>query len=224
MFTAQERYGRDPARVVRTKTWGDPPRWQRQAAAAGRVELVFTCSWSDWFHVAADGWRAEAWAVVKRCPNLQFQILTKRADRIAANLPPDWGAGYPNVWLGVSVEDRRYGLPRVELLRPVPAAVRFLSVEPLLEDVGRVELRGIDWVIVGGESGPGFRPMRHEWARSLRDQCAAAGVAFFFKQSSGLRPETGVELGGRIVREFPTTRALQLAARRPLDLYPGVTA
>jgi protein gp37 len=218
MFTAQERYGKDPSQVVRTKTWGDPLRWQKAAAAAGRSELVFTCSWSDWFHVDADPWRGEAWSIVRRCPNLTFQILTKRADRIAANLPPDWGQGYPNVWLGVSVENRKHGLPRIDHLRPIPAAVRFLSVEPLLEDLGAVNLDRVDWVIVGGESGPGFRPMEHDWARSLRGQCQAAGVAYFFKQSSAPRTETGIELDGKIVREYPTPRRVELAT---VDLFGG---
>lgn len=212
MFTAQERYGRDPKEVVRTKTWGDPVKWQRAAAAAGKTELVFTCSWSDWFHTDADEWRPEAWSLVRRCPNLHFQILTKRADRIAANLPADWGSGYPNVWLGVSVENRKHGLPRIDRLRLIPAAVRFLSVEPLLEDLGAVDLTGIDWVIVGGESGPGYRPMEHAWARSLRDQCGEQGAAFFFKQSSAPRTEMGIELDGKIVREYPTPRqALPMA-------------
>src|SRR5688572_899551 len=87
MFPGQKRYGRDPTTVVRTKTWGDPLKWQREAAAAGRTETVFTCSWSDWFHENADEWRDEAWDLIKRCPNLQFQILTKRHDRILGHLP-----------------------------------------------------------------------------------------------------------------------------------------
>ena len=88
----------------------------------------------------------------------------------------------PNVWLGVSVEDRQYGLPRIAELRQTPAAVRFLSCEPLLEDLGALDLTGIDWVIAGAESGNGARPMHEDWVRSLRDQCAAAGVRFFYKQ------------------------------------------
>jgi protein gp37 len=219
MFTAQERYGRDPKKVERTKTWGDPVRWQKEAAAAGRTDLVFTCSWSDWFHADADAWRDEAWAVIKKCPNLNFQVLTKRSERIADHLPADWGPqGYPNVWLGVSVENKRYGLPRIDHLRTVPAVVRFLSVEPLLEDLGTVNLTGIDWVLVGGESGPGYRHMDHAWAISLRDQCKAAGVAFHFKQSSAPRTEMGVELEGRIIREYPTPRiALPLAGAGLFD-------
>ncbi len=183
MFSEQKRYGNDPDRVLRTKTWGDPPKWQKAAAKEGRTELVFTCSWSDWFHTDADPWRAEAWAVVKACPNLIFQILTKRSDRIADHLPADWGAGYPNVWLGVSVEDKRFGVPRIEHLRPIPAVVRFLSVEPLLENIGELNLDRIDWMIVGGESGHGAREFNFDWARSLRDQCKESGTAFFFKQA-----------------------------------------
>lgn len=215
MFTAQERYGQDPSKVLRTKTWGEPRRWQKDAATDGRKEMVFTCSWSDWFHEDADPWRDEAWAVVKSCPNLMFQILTKRHENIADRLPADWGEGYPNVWLGVSFENRRYGLPRLETLRTINAVVRFLSIEPLLEDVGRIDLTGIDWVIVGGESGPGWRPMDTAWARSIRDQCAAAGVAFFFKQSAAARTEQGIELDGRIVRDFPTPRRTDALSGQP---------
>lgn len=90
MFTAQTRYGNDPSVVVRTKTWKDPFRWQREAEKNDRQELIFTCSWSDWFHEDADEWRPEAWEIVRSCPNLVFQILTKRPDRIEEKLPADW--------------------------------------------------------------------------------------------------------------------------------------
>jgi protein gp37 len=106
--------------------------------------------------------------------------------------------------VGVSVENRKHGLPRIDHLRDTPAAVRFLSVEPLLEDLGQVDLTGISWVIVGGESGPGARPMCAEWVRSLRDQCAAAGVAFFFKQWDGTRKKlAGRTLDGRTHDAMP---------------------
>lgn len=208
MFTAQERYGRDPRQVVRTKTWGDPLKWQREAATVGRIDRVFTCSWSDWFISDADGWRPEAWDVVRRCPNLHFQILTKRPERIADHLPPDWGDGYANVWLGVSVESQKYADRLCHLIQ-IPAAVRFVSAEPLL---GPLDLEpwlasGLDWVIVGGESGPGYRPMDIEWARDLRDQCRENEVAFFFKQSAAPRTEMGIRLDGEIVREYPVPRA-----------------
>ena len=97
-------------------------------------------------------------------------------------LPKDWGNGYTNVWLGVTVEDHAYGFPRVDLLRDTPAKIKFLSCEPLLEDISDIDLNGIDWVIVGGESGPGARPFDLAWARSLRQRCDESGVSFFFKQ------------------------------------------
>ena len=213
MFTAQERYGQDPETVIRTGTWGQPAKWEREAAAARRTARVFTCSWSDWFHVDADPWRAEAWAVVKACPHLHFQILTKRDDRIVAHLPPDWGEGYPNVWLGVSIENDRHTY-RADRLRDIPAAVRFISAEPVLGPMPSLDLRGIDWLIVGGESGPNFRAMDHAWVRELRALAAAAGTAFFFKQSAAPKTEMGIELDGQIVRDYPTPRVIAL---RPSD-------
>jgi protein gp37 len=207
MFTAQERFGQDPSVVLRTKTWGEPARWEQAAARAGRIERVFTCSWSDWFHQDADAWRPQAWALVKQCPHLHFQILTKREDRIADHLPPDWGAGYPNVWLGVSIENDRHTF-RADVLRDIPAAVRFISAEPVLGPMPSLDLRGIDWLIVGGESGPNFRPMDHAWARELLVKVRASGTAYFFKQSAAPRTEMGIKLDGQIVREYPTPRVL----------------
>lgn len=218
------RYGRDFSKLTRTKTWGEPLKWQKAAAAAGRTERVFTCSWSDFFHEDADRWRAEAWEVIRQCPNLQFQILTKRPERILEEkrvyrgdklsgfldweslLPLDWGDGWPNVWLGVSVENPKY-LWRVDELRKVPARIRFISAEPLLAPLPTLDLAGISWVIVGGESGPGYRPMKTEWARELLAKCRTAGVPFFHKQASALRTETGIELDGKIYHEFPDVSA-----------------
>lgn len=152
MFRDQKRYGRNPAEVVRTKTWRDPIKWNRAAAEAGNKDLVFTCSWSDWFHKDADPWREEAWEIVHSCPNLVFQILTKRADRIANHLPADWGSGYQNVWLGVTVEDQE-ATWRIPNLLAVPAAVRWISAEPLLGPVDfRPWIKQLDWIIAGAES------------------------------------------------------------------------
>lgn len=205
MFTQQARYGQDPSTVTRTRTWRDPIKWQKEAASAGKQTLVFTCSWSDWFHANADPWRQEAWAVVRQCHNLIFQILTKRADRISDCLPPDWGTGYPNVWLGVSISEPK-GIWRADELRKVPARVRFISYEPALGSLAEsLDLTGISWLIYGGESGPGFRPEDKQWARDIRTRCRMAGTAFFHKQSSGPKTETGIELDGEIVREFPVT-------------------
>jgi protein gp37 len=207
MFTAQERWGRDPSIVLRTTTWSDPLRWERDAAQRGRRALVFTCSWSDWFHEDADPWRDEAWAVIRACPHLHFQILTKRDDRIASHLPADWGpGGYPNVWLGVSIENDRF-TSRADTLRRIPAVVRFISAEPLLGPVPSLDLTSIDWLIVGGESGPGYRPMSLEWVRALQVRADQSGTAFFFKQSAAPRTEMGIQLDGRIVRNYPTPRS-----------------
>jgi protein gp37 len=203
MFAAQKRYGRDPSIVTRTQTWRDPLRWQKEAAARGEQWNVFTCSWSDWFIESADAWRDEAWRIIRACPNLTFQILTKRPGNIQDRLPADWGVGYQNVWLGVSIESAEYTWRRDELVRH-PAVVHFISAEPLLEDIApTLNLEHIEWLIVGGESGPGWRPMNTSWARSLRDKCRESGTVFFFKQSAAPRTEMGVELDGEILHAFP---------------------
>lgn len=135
-----------------------------------------------------------------------FQVLTKRAERMRDLLQTRLRvyAQDRHIWWGVSVENRRYGLPRLQALQDAPAAVRFLSVEPLLEDLGTLDLRGISWVIVGGESGPGARPMKREWVVSLRDQCMAAGVPFFFKQWGGVRKsQAGRALDGVTYDRIP---------------------
>ena len=135
-----------------------------------------------------------------------YQVLTKRADRLQEFLRTALHeqAALRHIWWGVSVEDREHGFPRIDLLRNAPAAVRFLSIEPLLEDLGTVNLSGIHWVIVGGESGHGARPMQSAWVESLRDQCADAGVPFFFKQWGGVqKKKAGRVLDGRTYDEQP---------------------
>ena len=153
-----------------------PSRWKRP-------RRIFVCSMTDLFLLnhPAD----MIGAVLTRIainPQHSFQVLTKRPERGFNCITHAFGATPPpNLWHGVSVEDReRKG--RIDVLREIPAAVRFLSLEPLIEDLGELDLAGIGWVIVGGESGPGARPMHPDWARSIRDQCQAAGVPFFFKQ------------------------------------------
>ncbi|HET8895415.1 MAG TPA: DUF5131 family protein [Gaiellaceae bacterium] len=182
MYREQRQYGSDPSVVRRSKTkFKDPLRWPD-------ARLVFTCSWSDWFHPGADAWRDEAWQIIRATPHLTYQILTKRPELISDRLPADWGDGYENVWLGVSVENSRFTW-RVDELRAVPATVRFISAEPLLgslfDRTGKrkpLVLEAIDWLIVGGESGPGSRKLELEWALELMDACDEAGVAFFMKQ------------------------------------------
>jgi protein gp37 len=137
-----------------------------------------------------------------------FQILTKRADlmeRSLQRMPPAL-VSLRNVWLGVSVENRKHGLPRIEFLRRTPASLRFLSIEPLLEDLGPFRLEGVDWVIVGGESGPGARPMKREWVLRIRDECQRSSIPFFFKQWGGVvKSRTGRELDGDVYDDFPAS-------------------
>ena len=175
--------------------------------------LYFVNSMSDLFHEEVpDSFIDQVFSVIRQTPHHTYQILTKRADRL-----PEYFAGRAcpgNVWLGVSVEDREYGLPRIEHLRKVDAKVRFLSVEPLLEDLGKLDLHGIHWVIVGGESGPKARPMAPEWVEGVRQQALEADVAFFFKQwgtwgADGKRRNkkaNGRELNGRTWDESPPIR------------------
>ena len=123
--------------------------------------------------------------VIKRTPQHTYQILTKRSPRMLKYFSSRGRVVPDNVWLGVSVENRKYGLSRIDDLRKIKASIRFLSVEPLLEDVGEMDLSGIHWVIVGGESGPKARPMKAEWVELIKDLCDQVGVAFFFKQWGG---------------------------------------
>jgi len=184
-------------------------------------KLVFVNSMSDLFHrdVPADFLR-RTFEVMGKAHWHVFQVLTKRADRLAELAPElPWS---PNVWMGVSVENEDYAW-RIDHLREVPAAVRFLSVEPLLGPIPRLPLEGIDWVIVGGESGPGARAVKPEWIREIRDRCLALGVPFFFKQWGGVQKKRqGRTLDGRTWDEMPSfeppkgklERRLAAAARR----------
>jgi protein gp37 len=182
----------------------EPLRWKAPKA-------VFVNSMSDLFLEGVPDDYIEAVArVMELAPWHTFQVLTKRSERLRDLLSTrlSFAARLPHVWWGVSVEDRRYGLPRIEHLRAAPAHTRFLSVEPLLEDLGEVNLTGIHGIIVGGESGAGARPLKEEWVLSLRDQCERAGVAFFFKQWGGVRKsKTGRELKGRTYDELPRRAA-----------------
>ena len=178
----------------------EPLRWRTP-------KMVFVNSMSDLFHDGVPDDYIEAVAnVMVRAEWHTYQVLTKRSERLAELLSTRlrFAARTRHIWWGVSVEDRRYGLPRIADLQSAPTAVRFLSIEPLLEDLGTLDLRGIHWVIVGGESGRGARPMNREWVISIRDQCANAGVPFFFKQWGGFRKKlAGRTLDGRIYDEFP---------------------
>lgn len=185
-----------PERLDQPLKWKSPRR-------------IFVNSMSDLFHKEVpDEFVASVFNVMEQANQHVFQVLTKRSSRMTAFTreryayrPPP-----PNIWLGVSVEDGlRKG--RINHLRRTVAAVRFLSVEPLIGPVGEIDLSGIDWVIVGGESGPGHRPMLPEWVDEVQEQCAEQGVAFFFKQWGGIRPKSnGRLLKGREWNEFPGER------------------
>jgi protein gp37 len=181
---------------------GDPIRWSKP-------KKIFVNSMSDLFHEGVpDGYIEKVCRVMLAANWHTYQILTKRADRMAALLQGKLrdAATASHIWWGVSVENRKHGLPRIAKLCNAKPAVAFLSVEPLLEDLGKVDLHGINWVIVGGESGPGARPMLPAWVRNIRTQCKTQGVAFFFKQWGGVRKsEAGRTLDGKTYDEFPET-------------------
>lgn len=177
-----------------------PLRWRRP-------RTIFVNSMSDLFHEdIPDSFIAEVFAVMEKADWHVFQVLTKRHERLlelSGDLP--WP---PNVWMGVSIENRRF-VHRADFLRKVPAAVRFISAEPLLGPLAGLSLEEIDWLIAGGESGPRHRPMNQAWATDLRDRCNAEGVAFFFKQWGGRTPKAGGrELDGRLHDAMPDRFAL----------------
>ena len=206
MYRDKERYGQDPTTVLRSKsTFNDPLKWKEP-------KLIFTCSWSDFFIAEADEWRDEVWAIIKATPHHIYQILTKRPENIADRLPGDWGGGYENVWLGVSVENQKAADERISILRDIPAKIRFLSLEPLLEKIdldlicrdcdslsldhygndgefGSVchDSHGLSWAIIGGESGNlngkyKFRPSELSWYQDLVSQLRFAEIPLFVKQ------------------------------------------
>lgn len=204
MYRDQERYGRDPRAVTRAKdaTFYAPLKWREPVK-------IFTCSWSDFFIEEADEWREEAWNVIRNTPHHTYQILTKRPERIADTLPADWGEGYPNVWLGVSVENQDY-IHRVDTLVRTRAKVRFVSYEPALGPIYFHHIAGIynvNWLISGGESGPKYRKANPEWFRIAKRQCDVHKIAYFHKQNGGARKIDGAwggrELDGQIYHEFP---------------------
>lgn len=186
-------------RIVPEKL-GEPIRWSRP-------RKIFVNSMSDLFHERIpDDYIEQVCRVMMAANWHTYQVLTKRASRMASllrtKLQRASRAGH--IWWGVSVEDQEHGKPRMDDLRAAQPAMAFLSVEPLLEDLGHLDLRHIDWVIVGGESGPGARPVHVDWVRGIQHQCAAAEVPFFFKQWGGVRKSrNGRSLDGRTYEQFP---------------------
>jgi protein gp37 len=179
----------------------EPLRWKKP-------KMIFVNSMSDLFHEQVpDDYIENVAEVMLKADWHTFQVLTKRASRMRDLLQSRlrFAAEQAHIWWGVSVENKEYGLPRIKHLSAAPASVRFLSIEPLLEDIGILDLSGIHWVIVGGESGHGARPMQKEWAISIQRQCERDGVAFFFKQWGGVhKSKAGRLLEGRTYDEMPT--------------------
>jgi len=199
------KWGKGQARIRNSaEYWQKPFAWEKKAKKTGTRIKVFSASMADVFDGEVDtSWRTDFWDVVRQTPTLDWQVLTKRPQNILEMLPTDWGDGWNNVWLGTSVEDQKRADETIPILSSVPAKVRFLSVEPLLGPV-TLNLAKIGWVICGGESGHGYRPLKPEWALSVRDQCIASKTPFFFKQwGTANKKFAGKLLEGRIWEEFP---------------------
>lgn len=218
-----ERFGRNFNIVQRAKdaTFYSPDKWDDP-------KLIFTCSWSDWFIQDADKWRDEAWEIIRRNPHHIFQILTKRVDRVRQCLPEDWGEGYRNVWLGFSAESQAMLDERAPTMLTIPAALHFVSIEPLISPIRNIfgllykgGLRpGIRWVIVGGESGYGqdWRVMKIEWVDEIYGQVRLTDVPFFFKQWAGQK-KPGVinnRYKGKVVQEMPDPAEFRPTPQRPM--------
>jgi protein gp37 len=193
-----------PEKVLEPLTWNTP-------------NMVFVNSMSDLFHPEIpDSFVVRIAEVMMQANWHTYQVLTKRADRLESMLngPLRFATSSPHIWWGVSVEDVKHGVPRISRLRNTPAAMKFLSVEPLLEDLGPVDLTGMDWVIVGGESGRGARPMNESWALNIRRLCHDNQIPFFFKQWGGVnKKKNGRKLQGRTYDEFPATKKIPIPSR-----------
>lgn len=203
-----KRAGKEPFEgPIRTKKWKGPTKWNRLAGENKTRYRIFTCSMSDFFHPGADEWREEAWQVIKDSPNLDWLILTKRPELVNDRLPADWGDGYENVWMGITCGVQS-SLSRLLILKDIPARIRFISAEPLMEQIDfRPHLDGsIDWIITGCEqtAKEKRRPMDMDWVRDIDHQCKDAGVAHFFKQRyEGNQIVHDGVLDGIIRQDFP---------------------
>lgn len=196
-----------PCRVMSDAYWRQPRRWNARPHPAGRRWRVFCASMADVFdNQAPPGQRERLWALIRATPTLEWLLLTKRPQNIATYLPADWGDGYPNARLGVTVENPTEAERRIPRLTAIPARLApFLSCEPLLAPLDLTPfLERIGGVIVGGDSGPRARPLQPAWVIALRNQCAQSHVSFFFKQGGGMnKKQAGRLLDGRLEAAFP---------------------
>ncbi len=210
--TMAARFGQDiwgPGRQRRTfaeKHWREPLKWNALDQAAGMRARVFCASMADVFedNYELNDERTRLWQIIEETPQLDWLLLTKRPHLIAEMIPKDWLTDpRENVWYGTSIESPEV-YARLDMLRQTPAVVRFVSAEPLLAPLPELDLTGIDWVIAGGESGPGARPLDEAWVRAIRDQCRAADVAFFMKQMGTVWARThGVHTKGNHLDDLP---------------------
>ena len=214
MYFLDEKRGQRGSRIYRTKNFDYP--LQRTHTGQYRVqsgELIRVCMTSDFFLPEADPWREAVWDMMYQRRDVAFFLLTKRPERMAELVATTIGEILPNVWLGTSIEDESV-VDRIEHLRRVPAAIRFISFEPLIGSVGTIDLRDIHWAIIGGESGKSARPIREEWIDEIYAQCLSANTAFFFKQwgtwgkdnKKRSKKANGREYRGRTWDEMPTTQ------------------
>jgi protein gp37 len=198
-------------RLFSEKHWQEPIKWNKQAKESGERVRVFCASMADVFEdlPSLDEERDKLWNLINETPWLDWQLLTKRPGNVLSMVPLEWRQKWPeNVWIGTSAENQMTADRRVPILKTIPAAVRFLSCEPLVGRIDTLDLEGIHWVIVGGESGNGYRSIEEEWVRLLHDNCVRSGVAFFFKQWGGRTSKSqGRTLDGREWAEFPVSPA-----------------
>ena len=199
-------WGKDGTRKETSeKYWREPIKWNAAAEDAGTPELVFCGSLCDVMedHPIANLVRPRLFELIKKTPWLTWQLLTKRPENFERFLPAGWyDLPWPNVWLGTSIENPEF-LWRADVLRKIPAFSHFISAEPLLASIIEIDLSNIQWLIVGGESGKGYRPMAPGWAVELRDKCKGNGVPFFYKQSAAIKPGSNDLLEGKEYKEFP---------------------
>jgi protein gp37 len=217
--TLATRYGHDlwgkngQRRFFSEQHWQEPLRWNKEAERLHERHRVFCASMSDVFEdherlsARLDEERSKLWHLIEETPYLDWLLLTKRPENVMSMIPSRWKMTLPpNIWIGTSVENPETAAERIPHLQAIPAEVRFLSVEPLLEAVPNLNLADIDWVIVGGESGAGARPMEESWVVDIQRQCKKAHVAFFFKQWGGVnKKKTGRLLKEREWNEIPQT-------------------
>jgi protein gp37 len=209
------------------KHWNKPRVWNKQAQAEKRIHKVFSSSMCDLWekHPVIDREREKLYALIADTPYLDWQLLTKRIDRVLDTVPKSWLTAWPvNVWIGASIENMDYAW-RADELRRIRATVKtarpgglvtFVSYEPALGPLDTIDLTGITWLIYGGESGPNYRDDDPAWPRAIRKRCKEFGTIFFYKQDAAPRTEMGIQLDGKMVRAYPPVRPLPVVRKDSL--------